>query len=132
MKILIVEDDPLGRTLLLRYLEPYGECDTASDGQQALDDFIKAHEGNKPYDLICLDIDLPKLDGQQALSLMRQKEEEMGIEVNSSKAVKIFMTTGYKDSDNYMTAFSKACDAYLIKPVQKKHLIRKMKEWNLI
>ena len=132
MRILIVEDDPVGRILLVRYLEPFGDCDTAIDGQEAVSAFNKAHEEHNPYSLICLDIDLPVIDGQKALSMIRKKEEELGIEVNSSQAVKIFMTTGYKDPENYMTAFSEECDAYLIKPVQKRMLVRKMKEWNLI
>ena len=132
MKILIVEDEPVSRTLLLNYLKKYGECDTVSDGHEALDAFTRALEEKHPYTLVCLDIDLPAMNGQQVLGLIRQKEEQLGIDINSPQAAKIFMTTGYKDSENYMTAFSETCDAYLIKPVKQRQLIRKMKELNLI
>lgn len=47
---------------MLKILSKYGECDTV-DGLEAVDAFMLAQKENKPYDLVCLDIMMPKLDG---------------------------------------------------------------------
>ena len=79
LRILIVDDDLMGRRLLQRFLSPYGDCDTAADGKEALLVFRAAAEKGEPYDLICLDIVMPEMDGRTALKEMRAWEEEQDI-----------------------------------------------------
>lgn len=52
--------------------------------------------------------------------------------VNSSKGVKIIMTTALDDPKNVVGAFKSLCDAYLVKPVNKSKLLDYMRSFGLI
>ena len=80
MRVLVVEDDFISRRLLCRYLEPHGECDVAVNGNEALSAFKQALSSGQYYDLICLDIMMPGMDGQETLKRMRILEREAGID----------------------------------------------------
>ncbi|HEX7501078.1 MAG TPA: response regulator, partial [Polyangia bacterium] len=75
MRILIVEDDMTSRILLRKMLEPFGSCDMAVNGKEAVEAFRQAQEADEPYALVCLDIMMPELDGQEALQAMRAQED---------------------------------------------------------
>ncbi len=70
MKCLIVEDDFTARKLLLACLSKHAECDVAVNGKEAIQAFYTAIK-EKPYDLLCLDIYMPEMDGQEALRVIR-------------------------------------------------------------
>jgi len=121
LKILIAEDDFVSRTLLQEIMTKYGSVHTANNGQETVDAFIEQTKAGKPYDLICLDIMMPVMDGQQALKEIRRIEHEKGIA--SANAVKIIMTTALKDSENIMHALViGSCDAYINKPISPEEL----------
>ena len=80
IKILIADDEWASRQLLLCCLRPYGECDIANDGSEALDAFKKAFHGGQPYDLVCLDYMMPGRNGLDALTDIREFEETEGNE----------------------------------------------------
>lgn len=130
MKILIVEDDFTCRLLLQKILSIYGECHIAVNGKEALDAFDLALREGKPYQLICLDVMMPEMDGMEALRKIRDMEEEKGI--NSSMGVKIIMTTALGDPKNVVGAFKSLCDAYLVKPVNKSKLLDYLRSFGLI
>jgi two-component system chemotaxis response regulator CheY len=71
MKILIAEDDMMSRKFLYKFLSKYGECDITVDGMEAIDAFLLALKDKKPYDLVCLDIMMPKVDGLKALKRLK-------------------------------------------------------------
>ena len=123
VKALIVEDDYTSRTILHRWLIPYGETDVAIDGTQAVRAFRAARDAGKPYDLVCLDIMLPEMDGQAVLRAIRTAESEMA---QPAKAARVIMTTALNDRDNVLAAIPK-CDAYLVKPIDKGKLISHLK-----
>ena len=91
MRVLIAEDDFASRKFMLRFFEKYGECDVTVDGKEAVEAFKMALEIDEPYDLICLDIMMPEMDGHQALKMIRRIEEENNI--SEDDRVKIVMTT---------------------------------------
>lgn len=130
MKILIVEDDFTSRLLLQKILSAYGECHIAVNGREAVDAFRTALAENKPYDLICLDIMMPEMDGMAVLKNIRGMEEEAGVQ--SSNGVKIIMTTALGDPKNVVVAFKALCDAYLVKPVNKSKLLDYLRSFGLI
>ena len=122
MKILIVEDDFGSRKLMQKYLSLYGDCDIAVDGEEAIEAFNLAWEEGEPYDLIFLDIMMPKIDGQQVLKMIRTKEKDMGIK--GTDEVKVIMTTVLGDPKNVMEAFHKGgANSYLVKPFSQKKLL---------
>ena len=78
MRLLIADDDFVSRNLLHVILLPYGRCDFAGDGMEALAAIQAAWEEKRPYDLIILDIGMPELDGLETLKQLRALEEQRG------------------------------------------------------
>jgi two-component system chemotaxis response regulator CheY len=130
MKYLIVEDDFAARRLLKRYLSGYGDCDVAVNGNEAIEAFRQAMDEKEPYDLICLDIMMPNMDGRDALKAIRQIEREHGI--YGLDGAKVIMTTALGDSKNVMGSFREGCEAYIVKPVEKDKLLEEMENLGLI
>ena len=130
MKVLVVEDDFTSRKILQNVLSRYGECDVAVNGKEAVTAFKAAHLEGKPYDLICLDIMMPEMDGFEALSKIR--EVEAGFGLHGLSGVKVVMTTALGDYDSIMKSFRAQCEAYLIKPIDHAKLIKQIKDMGLI
>lgn len=130
MKILIVEDDLVGRKFLHKFLSQYGECDVVVDGLEALDAFLFSLKSGQPYELICLDIMMPKVDGVKVLKTMRELETQKGI--LPEKRSKIIMTTALDGSHFVQNAFELGCDAFASKPIDTEKFIEVMKKLELI
>jgi two-component system chemotaxis response regulator CheY len=130
MRALIAEDDFTSRLMLQKLLAPYGESHVAVDGKEALDAFRAARQKRRPYDLVCLDIMMPEMDGQSVLREIRAIEEGAGI--STGRGARILMTTALKDPKNVMTAFRELCDGYLVKPIDKTKLLKHLKEFGLV
>jgi two-component system, chemotaxis family, chemotaxis protein CheY len=130
MKTLIVEDDFTSRVLLQELLKSYGPLHVAVNGKEALEAVRASLEMNEPYDLICLDIQMPEMDGHSALKEIRSMEEEKGY--SAGKRSRVFMTTALADRDNIMEAIKGQCDYFLAKPIQKKILLKELRRFKLI
>lgn len=130
MKILIAEDDFASRKFMLRFLSKYGDCDITVDGMEAVDAFLMALEADEGYDLVCLDIMMPALDGYQALKAMRDIEKDKG--VPEEKAAKIIMTTALNEGRNVTKAFELGCVAYAGKPIDQEKFENVLKKLDLI
>lgn len=116
MKILVTEDDFCSRELLKEIMSSYGTVYLANNGREGVDAFMHNLTSTEPFDLICLDIMMPVMDGQEALKEIRRIEREKGIA--GTDAVKIIMTTALSDSINIMQALMNGgCDAYINKPI---------------
>lgn len=129
MKSLVVEDDFAARKLMQRWLSQVSDCDIAVNGIEAVDAFNEALTNGDPYDLICLDIMMPQMDGHQALEAIRQIESEQGIV--GLDGVKVIMTTALGDSKHVMGAFREGCEAYIVKPIEKQNLLTEMEKLGL-
>ena len=129
MNILVVEDELTSRELLKVILEPYGTIKTAADGIEALKAFNLALV-KQPYDLICLDIMLPKMDGQQVLKGIRKIEGDKGI--LGPDAVKIIMISALQDFETVTEAFSSKCTSYITKPIDAEKIVAELKNLELI
>ena len=121
MRVLVVEDDFISRRLLCRYLEPHGECDVAVNGNEAISAFKQALSTGHHYDLICLDIMMPGMDGQETLRRIRILEREAGIE--RDRSVKVIMTSALEDHENVAAAYKNFCAGYVVKPIEKRKFL---------
>ncbi len=131
MKILVVDDNPVNRKLMEKILSDHGRCSVAADGLEAVEMFTRALKANERYNLVCLDIMIPKLDGQEVLRQLRDAEH--GACLEASKRSKVMMVSSLDDSENIMQAFTKGhCDAYMIKPVSREKVEYHLQEMNLI
>ncbi|NLO99071.1 MAG: response regulator [Clostridiaceae bacterium] len=115
MRILIAEDDLASRKFLFKFMSQYGKCDIVVDGLEVLDAFLMSIKENNPYDLICLDIMMPKVDGVKALKAIRDLETQKG--VHPDKRTKVIMTTALAETQMVQNAFEIGCDAYAAKPI---------------
>jgi two-component system, chemotaxis family, chemotaxis protein CheY len=131
MHSLVVEDDPTSRRILKTFLSRYGECDTVVNGQEAVDSFVMAHASKRPYDLICMDIMMPVLDGQEALQVIRRREQEM--QVPPGREVKVIMTSAMDDPGTVIRAFYEGeATSYILKPLSREKLVKELGVLNLL
>ena len=112
MKILIVDDEALIRTVVKEYavLEGY-QVDEAENGQVAIE-MCK----NVKYDLIIMDIMMPKLDGYQAVK-----------EINKNRDIPILMLSARGEEYDKLLGFDLGIDDYVMKPFSPKELMARIK-----
>ena len=130
MRTLIVEDDFTSRILLQSFLSRYGECHIAVNGNEAVDAFRAAGENAAGYDLVCMDILMPQMDGTEALRRIRAIEAAVGR--LPPKGARIIMTTGLDNSKSVMESFRESCDAYLVKPIDTGKLLGHLRTFGLV
>lgn len=131
MRILIVEDDFVGRKVMHQLLLEYGECDVAVDGVEAVKAFDLAWEANQPYDVMFLDIMMPNMSGHEALKIIRDKEKERG--VTPQKEVRVIMTSALDDVKNVTQSFFQGgASAYLVKPIERRKVVEELRKLGLV
>jgi two-component system chemotaxis response regulator CheY len=130
MKCLIAEDDFVSRELLHAFLKHHADCHMACDGRQAVEMFAEALDEEEPFDLICMDIMMPGLNGRDAMKEIRRIEAEQGI--GGLDGVKIIMTTALDDSRDILGSFREGCEAYVVKPIHKGKLVAEIEKLGLL
>ncbi len=128
LNILVAEDDRMSRAFITEFMTAYGSVDAATNGMEAVDLFIESIKSKKPYDLLCLDIMMPKVDGLKVLQVVRELEEQQHIE----KKIKIIMMSALSEVDYVQEAFRLGCDAYAAKPIDTEKVIEAMLNLGLI
>ncbi len=118
IKVLLVEDYETNQMLATRQLENAGfHVTLASDGQKAVDLFSQ-----NIFDIILMDIQMPKMDGYKACSLIRK------LEAGTRRTPIIAMTAhamkGYKQQ-----CLDAGMDDYLTKPLKKEILLSTVGKW---
>ena len=114
--ILVVDDDPNVQRLLQYTLKQEGyEVLAATDGAEG----FRMWESEAPA-LILLDVMLPKLDGYQVATRIRQEEGSTG-------HVPIIMLTAEKDVEQKVRGLRAGADDYLIKPFHPAELLARIK-----
>jgi Response regulator containing CheY-like receiver, AAA-type ATPase, and DNA-binding domains len=113
LKVLVVDDEAVSRTLISRALEERGfYVLTATDGAEALG----LIESEKPL-VVIADMLLPKIDGITLCSRIKKNPELAGIKV-------ILITAVYKSAAIRSEALSHKADAYLEKPVAVDDILK--------
>jgi two-component system chemotaxis response regulator CheY len=130
MRVLVIDDDESNRKLLKSMVAKMGECDTASNGKDALSAFKKAWEDWRPYDLVFLDILMPEMDGCQVLIKIRELERKKGIP-DKLKA-KIIMVSAASQKEMVMTCLRDGCDDFMVKPLETRLMISKIRHFGLL
>ena len=130
LRTLIVEDEFTSRKILQAYLAPLGPCDIAVNGDEAIEAFGAALHQGEGYQMVCLDIGMPGMDGHEVCARIRSIEESFGIK--GLDRAKVIMTSASSDRGDIRSAFRVECDAYLIKPIDRIKLFNQMQELNLI
>ena len=131
MKFLIADDDLISRNVLKKFLTPYGECNIVVDGKEAIEAFSEAIKKSEPYDLICMDIMMPNMDGMQAVKEIREMEKEIGTVI--SDGVKVIIISAVENPKTiFETVYKEGSFGYLYKPVSKADLKEELRSLGLI
>jgi DNA-binding response OmpR family regulator len=114
-KILVADDEPVGRQLLEAILYPEGyEIIFAKDGDEALNSIIR----NQP-DLVLLDVMMPKMDGFEVCKKVRRNPE--------TAHIPIFLITALDDRDSKIKGIDSGADDYISKPFDRIEILGKIK-----
>jgi two-component system, chemotaxis family, chemotaxis protein CheY len=114
-RVLIAEDDLVGRLVLSRFLEGHAKCDMAVDGQEALHLYSESIGQGLPYELIFLDVMMPKMDGLKVLRAIRGTEAQK--QVPGEYRAKVIMITALNDRETVMDSHDLGCVGFVWKPV---------------
>lgn len=113
-RILLAEDGPDNQVLITKVLKRAGaEVEAAMDGQAAVDRLLGSVEGQQPIDLVLMDMQMPRMDGYTATSLLREKGLSLPIIALTANAM-----SGDRDA-----CIAAGCDDYATKPVNFSELV---------
>jgi DNA-binding response OmpR family regulator len=112
--LLIVDDDPMIRDVMLRYFSEYGfNAFPESSGKGALE-WIDSHH----VDLVLLDIEMPGMDGLELLKILRKTYTPIKLPV--------IMVTGRTSSDDFESALAAGANDYITKPIDFSVLLTRV------
>lgn len=116
MKALIVDDVEMNREILAIFLEGRAAIVFAASGEEALTLVDEALRTDSYFDLICMDIFMPGMDGHETLRLIREMEHAY-----ADMRATVFMVTGSSSPDDMINALvTGGCDDYLTKPLMQQ------------
>ncbi|MFT5207176.1 MAG: two-component system chemotaxis response regulator CheY [Candidatus Omnitrophota bacterium] len=121
-KVLVVEDEEFGRELILELLTGLAMCDMATNGHEGFVRYMRSLEKD-PYDIILLDISMPKMDGIKLLKLIAEYQRALSIK----EQVPIIVVTAM--NDRVEEAMALGCSDYMLKPLHGAKLIEMMKKY---
>ncbi len=131
MKILIADDNAVCLKVLENILKPYGECEIARTGKEAVECYEKSFKDPaQKIDLICLDIMMPEMSGREALDAIRKIERSQG--VGEREGVRVMMMTAVDSPIDVLSSFSSGCEAYLVKPIDRVKVTNYLRSLSLL
>ena len=113
MKILLAEDEVDLNNVVTRYLKKNGySVDSVLDGEEALD-YLEYSE----YDLVILDIMMPKVDGFEVIKKLRDKRNHTSV----------LMLTARDSADDKVKGLDLGADDYIVKPFDFNELLARIR-----
>jgi DNA-binding response OmpR family regulator len=115
-RILVVDDEPIVREVLARYLEREGyTVEVAEDGERA----IERYEATAP-DLVLLDLMLPRIDGLEVFRRMRDNGRD-------TRAAAVIMLTAKGDEADRIVGLELGADDYVTKPFSPREVVARVR-----
>ncbi|HVL98887.1 MAG TPA: response regulator [Egibacteraceae bacterium] len=103
MRVLVIDDEPVIRSIVSAALEGYAEVLEADDGLAGLAILAEAR-----VDVVLLDVMMPGMSGYEVLSLLRRSPDHVDVAV--------IMLTAKAGETDHVTAYRTGADGYLTKP----------------
>ena len=134
LRILVVEDDFTSRQLLVAALSKYGECHVAKDGNEAVLAVEKSLKFTPPvaYDLICMDVQMPNMDGTVATKIIREIERSENVEGSEYESVIIMISCVEDPKVIIKSCYKCGANHYFVKPLDLNQMNRQMRKLGLI
>ena len=118
LSILVAEDNEINALLIRSLLTKLGHRPViTTDGEQALESWIAAESAGAPYDLVLMDVQMPKLDGIETTKKIRAREA-----AHSSHRTTIIALTANTLVDDRYACFEAGMDGFLVKPLDRDKL----------
>jgi len=113
VRILLAEDQPINRKIVIGLLKRYDwQIISAENGEEAVQKYTNEH-----FDLVLMDVQMPKVDGFEATRQIRKMEEISGIRIP------IIAMTAHAMKGDKEKCLESGMDYYITKPVDSKELI---------
>lgn len=130
MRVLVVEDDHVSEAIITAFLPESAEVEVVDNGTDAIEIHARALDDQHGFDLICLDVMLPGVDGAAVLRNIRDKEAAVGLPEDAR--AKVIMTTSVAERATVLEILQTGCDGYLVKPYDKTRLLEELERLALI
>lgn len=119
-RVLLAEDGVDNLRLISALLTKSGvEVTAASDGQEAIERVRQATAQGRPFDVVLMDMEMPRMDGYAATGLLRGEGYDRPI----------IALTAHAMAGDREKCVSAGCDDYLSKPVDRMRLFEALTEW---
>lgn len=120
LKVLVVDDNPAGRSLLAKYLNRWGCISLeAPVGEEALSLLKESFLSKKPFDLILTAIQMPEMNGYDLVKAIKK--------VRSLKDIPIIVLTAFRKPGDGKVFKDMGVDGYLSKPIKGRQLLAMIK-----
>ncbi|MGK0290546.1 MAG: two-component system chemotaxis response regulator CheY [bacterium] len=117
MRILIVEDDSIQSHLLNTILKSYGACTIANDGLEGVNTFCEFTKKGEEFDIIFMDIMMPRMNGRDALIEIRKWEK-----AQNQKKTQVVMVSAIREQHTIYSLFNEGAECYIIKPYRVRSI----------
>lgn len=118
LSVLVAEDNEINALLIRSLLTRLGHRPViTTDGEQALESWIAAETAGAPYDLVLMDVQMPKLDGIETTKKIRAREAS-----RSLRHTPIIALTANTLVDDRYACFEAGMDGFLVKPLDRDKL----------
>ena len=118
LSVLVAEDNEINALLIRSLLVRMGHRPViTTDGEQALESWLAAHSAGAPYDVVLMDVQMPKIDGIKAAKQIRSHEIDRG-----AKRTAILALTANTLVDDRYACFEAGMDGFLVKPLDRDKL----------
>ena len=123
LRILVAEDNDTNRRVVCRLLEleDVSNVIVAKDGEEAFEKVKESMTTQTPFDLVLMDVQMPKMDGRQSTKLIRQ----------AGFTSPIVALTAFTDDLNERECFESGMDLFIGKPIKKQELRKVLRRYSL-
>jgi PAS domain S-box-containing protein len=120
LSILVAEDNEINALLVRSLLARLGhDVTVAADGEEALESWVAAETADAPYDLVLMDVQMPKLDGIETTRKIREREAVRHVRRRTA----ILALTANALTDDRHACLEAGMDGFLVKPLDRDKLV---------
>ena len=122
--ILIADDHLVDRRIIKQFLKDKAHFHEAADGNEAILSYNFSIRDHAPFDIVLLDLAMPKLDGHEVLRRIRESEDKRQVPINKRVLAIAISALPQSETNLGTNAFS----AYVGKPIDPKELLEKVEK----